>query len=284
MDKKMRQQIINTGTDHDIERIYALSANGAMSWINLPYNYKWSIEFPNRIFIVAKSLILGNKLFNENNNKCNRCDDKMDLFGHHALHCPDGGNVIKRHDKICDFLFEYIKKRWPDAKKEQRYELIEMINGKPEKIRITDRPGDIWIPNWLFITLDIGPIYLDITIGNNFNKSNINDAKSGIGKLAQVLENKKGKKYRNKDDISGLGMEVFGAQSESFKFVLHQISKQLANMSVLSNTEWLHRIRSKMIGYLMFENCMMIIESTKGITPDDFQNYHNNVLEIVDQF
>jgi hypothetical protein len=63
MDKKMRQQIINTGTDYDIARIYALSANGAMSWINLPYNYKWSIEFPNRIFIIAKSLILGNKIF-----------------------------------------------------------------------------------------------------------------------------------------------------------------------------------------------------------------------------
>jgi hypothetical protein len=39
-----------------------------------------------------------------------------------------------------------------------------------------------------------------------------------------------------------------------------------------------------MIGFLMFENCMMVIESTKGITPDEFQNYHNNVLEIIEQF
>jgi hypothetical protein len=72
-DRKIKLEIFEIGSDYDKARINALSANGSMSWLNLPYNYKWSIQFPNRIFFILKSLILGNKLCNNDNNECKRC-------------------------------------------------------------------------------------------------------------------------------------------------------------------------------------------------------------------
>jgi hypothetical protein len=58
MDKKLKDIIITNSSELDIARINGLSANGAMSWLNLPYNYKWSVEFPNKMFFILKSLIL----------------------------------------------------------------------------------------------------------------------------------------------------------------------------------------------------------------------------------
>jgi hypothetical protein len=282
MDQRIKSIMLENCDEYDIIRLNAISANGSMSWINLPYNYKWSVEFPNRVFYILKSLILGNKLFNNDNNKCKKCDAIMDLYGYHALSCPNGNERIKRHDKICDFLFSFISKKWQGAKQEQRYMEIISENGILTIIMNNDRPGDIYIPNWIYSSIRMGPIYLDVTIGNNFAKSNIDDALKGIGNLSNTLEKKKDGRYK-KTDVLGLGLEIFGAQSSSLKIVLHQIAQRLAttSTSLVSETEWLHRIRSKMIGHLMYDNAMMIIACMRDVSETEIQTYMVNVLEIV---
>jgi hypothetical protein len=247
--------------------------------LNLPYNYKWSIQFPNKIFFILKSLLLGNTLCDNNNNECKRCKEKMDIYAYHALSCKFKDHNIKRHDKLVDFLFGYVKKIWPDALKEQKYQLNPQPSSSIIYIRLQQRPGDIKILTWAFSSFNTGPIWLDLTVGNNFMKSHMKMAVKGIGAVATGLQERKRNIYKEKD-ILGLGLEIFGGQSDGLKTILHKIAKGLSDLSSVSQSEWLHRIRAKLVGYLMYENGRMVLASLMNKDDEEYQYYMNYVFDI----
>ena len=69
------------------------------------------------------------------------------------------------------------------VEREKRY---HVVNGKKERRR--DRPGDLVIDNWQFDEDNIGRLYLDVTVGNIFSKSYVNQAAGKRLWLAEKLE------------------------------------------------------------------------------------------------
>jgi hypothetical protein len=189
--------------------------------------------------------------------------------------------MIKRHDKLVDYLFKYARKIWKGAKKEQKYDYLKLTPDAPLAKRIKSRPGDLLLPDYNFENFITGPIWLDVTVGNNFMKLHMMEAKSGIGKVAEKLQKRKGTRYKE-HDILGLGLEIFGAQSNGMKQILHTICKGLTELSALSEAEWLHRIRSKLIGHLMYENGRMVLASLIDNDSEEFQYYMSCVIEFPD--
>jgi hypothetical protein len=109
-------------------------------------------------------------------------------------------------------------------------------DGKIMIVRNNDRPGDIFIPNWVYNSLRMGAVYMDVTIGNNFAPSNIKFAIKGIGGMANELESRKYRRYK-KHDVLGLGLEIFGGQSPALKNVLHTIARKLGASSIINETQ-----------------------------------------------
>ena len=131
MDKKYLEDFIKVADEYDKARITCLQNNGALTWLNIPYNTKWSVTYSNNQMYILLSLILGGLIWQHSSPKCLKCGKQMDLRGYHALSCPDGKGTKNRHDKLCDFLFSLIKRAGFDAVQEARYEYDEK-SGDPQ--------------------------------------------------------------------------------------------------------------------------------------------------------
>ena len=256
IDNKLINNIIKDGNTYDIARINCLSNNGALSWLSIAWNQKWSIELNNQQLFVLLSLILGVKI-NENEYKCNGCGLMADGFGYHALSCygSDGKALFRRHDLLCDKLGKWLKDSGYKIIKEQRY---HKNNGNIE--RIIGRPGDIVIKNFAWDDEEPMDTYIDITIGNIFARSHLHLAQKRI-RLASDLEAKKQEKYNNSKDIYGLGYEVLGGMSKNFQALLHAIAHARAARSGIKWTIWMNRLRAQLNAALMQENAKMILKS-----------------------
>ena len=267
MDKNNLDKINEIGNENDKARLLTLSCNGAMAWLNVPWNMYWSTQYDNKKFFTLIALILGAKL-RDNKYICKACKEEVDEYGHHALHCKGikNDNLIKRHDVLCDELARWFKRAGFNPIMEARYH-----NGK----RLMERPGDIKIENLVIEDNDPMDIYLDITVGNIFAGSYIKMAQKRMG-LAKELELKKSQKYGNRADIMGLGYESLGAMSKNFKIIIRTIADRLEfKTNVIANI-WIHRIRAQLNAKLMKFNAKMILES--GIHEFEYQNHDDENL------
>ena len=231
----------------DMARIKCLNNNGAMSWLNVMYNYEFTRLLSNQQVFIALSLVSGLPIFTHSNLICNRCKKSMDINGHHCLHCPNGKWTEKRHDAIVNVLFKYLRKAGYICKKEQRYD----DSGN----RRMERPGDIMIENWNLGDDEIGKLYMDITIGNIFADTYVSKCAKKRLWLAEELESRKEEKYKNKDNIKGLGLEVLGGMSDNFKAIIQRIAENLELRTQIVQSIWMNKIRSTI---MMELNCLSL--------------------------
>ena len=266
MDRKLLENYKRIADLYDMARIKCIQNNGALSWSNVPYNMKWSRQLSNQQMYIALSLVTGNRIFYEENPVCKRCNKVMDHFGYHALSCPSGGMLFDRHDAICDILYKELRRAGYTVLKEQRY---ENIDGK--KKRITGRPGDLLIKNWKFDEKNIGSLYIDVTIGNIFTETAVKGCSLKRLDLAEKLSIKKDKKYQNRDDIRGLGMECLGGMAKEFKALLQRIAADMENRTGIDKSIWMNRLRSRIMIELMLQNAKMIRKSS-NLIPDDLSS------------
>ena len=181
--------------------------------LNIAYNERWSVKFSNNQMYCLLSLVLGSPIWQHLKPECAKCRKLMDTRGYHALSCPDGKGTKNRHDKLCDFLFQLVKKSGFDAIQEARY---EQDKNTGEWIGRNERPGDIMIRNWQFEDDSIGNYYIDLTVANIFAKTNVKKASKRLA-IAKDYAKAKCEKYRNKPNISGFGLEVLGGMSDDMK-------------------------------------------------------------------
>ena len=284
MDKKWLALFNEKASEQDSARLLSLQNNGALSWLNMPYNLAFSHTFDNRQMHIALSLILGapiikdfrfddnDTIFNNNNNGnnlynnvnddkyfqvfCNngKCHEEVDKYGYHALSCPHGGFLIKRHDAVCGVINNILKQAGFHTTRESRY----INDGNGNYIKNLQRPGDIKIHNWTFDDNTVGDYYVDFTIGNIFSKSYINHTSKSRIWLANKLEEDKDKKYKNKDNINGIGMQVLGGMGPALSGLIKKASCDLGMMSHTPDTVWLNRFRSRIMSTLMKHNVNMI--------------------------
>ena len=76
----------------------------------------------------------------------------LDHFGHHALSCKNGSNVVSCHNRIRDTLFEFCQHACLGAQ-------LEAGSSLGHEVRQTC-PADVLIPNW-----DLGkPVAFDLCV------------------------------------------------------------------------------------------------------------------------
>ena len=259
MDNSLEAQIKNYGSKYDHARIYALQMNGTQTFQNVPYNTHYSTEFSNQDHHFITSLIFGLKISNKNKLMCKLCNKTMDNYGYHALSCPNGGYMIKRHDALCDKLGEFAKQAGFEVKFEERYRL----NSNNEKERIPGRPGDILIHNYTDEYEYKSPtdVYYDITVGNIFSNTYIDNTSKERGWLASKKEELKKNKYLNQNNIQGIGIEVIGGISQSGKRLLHQIADKIFLRTNVAQSVLINQMRSKLVAILHKNNAKMIKEA-----------------------
>ena len=230
--------------------------------MNVPYNNAFGKRFSNQQFILCKTLYLGSKVTQKTQINCNVCKQQnIDQYGHHALSCTGDSLMTKRHDAICDKLFDFCKMADLDVEKEKRYE----DDGQGNMVRIQGRPGDIKINNYYTnTTLPKGitnrDIYIDVTVANITCDTYIDKASKKRGAIAALKEIHKEKKYQNNPNIKGIGMEVFGAISNNGKDIIHYLSNRISLLKNMPQSIWINRIRSNLLAVLMQHNSKMIIK------------------------
>ena len=137
-----------------------------------------------------------------------------------------------------------------------------------------ERPGDIIIKNWKFKNDEIGNLYLDVSVGNLFAASYVNQAAAKRLWLAEEIEKRKKKKYLDKDgnerdDIIGLGLEVLGGMSQQFKGILQRIAEAMEMRTEIVQSIWMNKLRSTIMMELMYWNTKMVQKSYNLYCGDD---------------
>ena len=266
MDKKNFINFQAKASQLDMARIYSISNSGAMSWTNVIYNWELPRRLSNQQMFIALSLVTGLPIF-PSKMKCLRCKNKMDIYGHHCLSCVDTDYLYKRHDRIVDILYNYVKLAGFTVFKEARYHCVD---GK--WIRRHSRPGDIAIVDWQLDNKDYemdngngqqqddndNKTYFDLTVGNIFCDSYIKKTSTERLYLAKFKEKEKEKKYGNKVDIWGLGLECLGGMSPKFRILLQDVAEQLESRTEISRSIWMSKMRSRLMLELIFYNTKMV--------------------------
>ena len=87
MDKKLAEKFDLVADKYSLARIKSLSNNGAMSWLNVMYNFVPTRHLSNQQMYIALSLVSGLPIVTQENIKCQNCNQKMDKMGYHCLSC-----------------------------------------------------------------------------------------------------------------------------------------------------------------------------------------------------
>ena len=100
-------------------------------------------------------------------------------LGHHALTCKRGGDVVTRHNKLCDTLAETCRRAHLSVKVEAGSNL--------SKDHSHTRPADILVPNW-----SLGkPAAFDLSVTSPLNSNILLEAGFGAGQAARATEERK---------------------------------------------------------------------------------------------
>ncbi len=137
---------------------------------------------------------IGIPIFPQGTKTCQLCKGSCDGFGDHASFCSTGGGLIRRHDRIRDYLASECRKGGFLVEVESRN--VFMYNSK--------KPGDLKI-----MSIQAGEdLLVDVAVTSSFN--NVSEAAKTTGYNAQVKENSKIKKYEeDMEDLSGVKFMPF---------------------------------------------------------------------------
>ena len=103
----------------------------------------------------------------------------LDQFGHHALSCKNGPDVVSRHNRVRDTLFEFCQRACLGAQ-------LEAGSSLGHEARQT-RPADVLIPNW-----ELGkPAAIDLCVKSPLNSNTLQVACVTPNSAAMQAEQRK---------------------------------------------------------------------------------------------
>ena len=226
---KKKYQLLLDSTNNIADKARILSCTGKYNgaWLDVVPLPSLGLAFTTSEFCGATCLRLGLDQTN-NNTLCQMCfKHEMDTLGHHALNCKYGTEIIGRHDKITDIIFNQCQQALLHPLKENRYDKT-LLNR-----------ADIEIPNW---TLGKSAL-LDIGITNPTCQTNVKKSATTPGHALDKYENAKLLKYQdiceNENKICiPIISETFGKWSETSIATLKKITKIIAqkNDKVIGTT------------------------------------------------
>ena len=256
IDDRLYQLFIEASEEHDKARMNSLRVTGASSFLNVPCNPFYGVEYTNLQYHMIQSLYLGSKIVKDNT-ICRRCGQEMDPYGWHALHCKYGPHMIRRHNAIVNELSIFLKQANLSFKLEQKYKTFDMKKGFTEENNMI--PGDIVIENWYDKTSE--PAYFDITIGNIFCDTYIKGAAKEMHHVTRLKARQKHQKYSHISTMEPMVIDTMGGFGEQFKINLQHIAKRISLHKQAPYSIIINRLRTKLIAILHQHNANMMIAS-----------------------
>ena len=103
-------------------------------------------------------------------------------------------------------------------------------------------------------------LYIDVTVGNIFDESYINNTSKTRAWLLDKKEKKKSEKYDNVVNVKGLAFEVMGGMSKNTKQVLQRVAGKLEDRTNVVKSIQMNRLRSKILAVMMKQQANQILK------------------------
>ena len=153
---------------------------------------------------------------------CPQCmSHSLDHFGHHALSCKNGSDVVSRHNRIRDTLFEFCQLAGLGAQ-------LEAGSSLGHEARQT-RPADVLIPNWELSK----PAAIDLCVTSPLNSDTLQVACVTPSSAAMQAEQRK--HHSNDAKCGELGwvciplvVESYGSWGPEAQRSLSRLARRLA--------------------------------------------------------
>ncbi len=266
LDNKLIQTFMETANVADKCRLNAVSVNGANAWITAPPNTWAGVEYSNQEFWILQCLHLGSKITPQNIN-CMRCKSIMDPYGWHALHCPFGGDVIRRHNDLRNIIAALFRQAGYVVTIEQRFDLTALVRKQQQlgkavdvsQVEVKGIPGDMKVHEYE----DGHDWYFDVSVVNVMAESYRQQASEQRLYAASSREKSKYDKYKNVPHFKPLVIESMGGIGLVLKEVLKECASRLSVRNNVPYSVSMHRIRQRLISKLMLHNARMVISSMR---------------------
>ena len=167
----------------DRARLLSISSPHSSAWLSVTPSPRLNLHLDPSEFQVAIKWWLGLPV--SQGQLCPQCmSHSLDQFGHHALSCKNGPDVVSRHNRVRDTLFEFCQRACLGAQ-------LEAGSSLGHEARQT-RPADVLIPNW-----ELGkPAAIDLCVTSPLNSNTLQVACVTPNSAAMQAEQRK---HRNND-------------------------------------------------------------------------------------
>ena len=162
----------------DRARLLSISSPHSSAWLSVTPSPRLNLHLDPSEFQVANKWWLGLPV--SQGQLCPQCmSHSLDQFGHHALSCKNGPDVVSRHNRVRDTLFEFCQRACLGAQ-------LEAGSSLGHEARQT-RPADVLIPNW-----ELGkPAAIDLCVTSPLNSNTLQVACVTPNSAAMQAEQRK---------------------------------------------------------------------------------------------
>eukprot|EP00731_Ephydatia_muelleri_P024447 Em0016g718a len=162
----------------DRARLLSISSPHSSAWLSVTPSPRLNLHLDPSEFQVAIKWWLGLPV--SQGQLCPQCmSHSLDQYGHHVLSCKNGPDVVSRHNRVRDTLFEFCQRACLGAQ-------LEAGSSLGHEARQT-RPADVLIPNW-----ELGkPAAIDLCVTSPLNSNTLQVACVTPNSAAMQAEQRK---------------------------------------------------------------------------------------------
>ena len=212
---KQWKKMYGKSNNYHKARLNACKAQGASLWMQanpMPYS-----KLTNQEFRIIAYMWLGIQLCDDEID-CKYCDVRMDKYGAHAMTCKHGSNIVRRHDRIRNYLYRKMKEAGYCCQMEKKRLCEE--NG--------NKPADIYVD----CLIDNKPTAIDVGIASPVQQSIIKNNNPKEFAAAEQLIKIKTRKYesliqQNKVCYVPFVLEAFGGISGPARKIIKRLCHDL---------------------------------------------------------
>jgi len=244
IDKRRKEELTAALDEENVFRLALISRERVSSWLSDVPIYGAGLEWSNVHFRVLLRWWLGLKVSEVGECNLSKCKGHMSPTGKHALACRVGGDMVTRHNRIRDCVYN-IAKEGALAPVKEKYGLL---SDAPE-----NRPADIFIPS----LNGINNLCLDVAVTCPLRGT----FKYDINACNRYAEDVKRKRYE--EFFKGVNMsyiplvfDIYGGVSDGGRKILSDIIEEYVSREGVLSAESVWR---KIMHTLFQANVCMII-------------------------
>eukprot|EP00731_Ephydatia_muelleri_P011679 Em0006g573a len=158
----------------DRAHLLSISSHHASAWLSVTPSLSMGLHLEPSEFQVAIKWWLGIPV--AQGQSCSQCNAALDAYGHHALCCKLGGNVVSRHNRLRDIFNDFCHSACLAPQ-------LEMGGWSRNRTRL----ADVLVPNWVLGK----PAAFDLSVTSTLNAQIFQEACVTAGSAALAAQIRK---------------------------------------------------------------------------------------------